>query len=104
MKITKEIKTVTEEIEVKAGTYYFEDEEIVAHKFTLEEPQENYSEYKMETLFSNSNRVGIIIREDGAWDGEDLPYKFSAFIKGVGGKEITKEEFYKEKQEVLNRL
>jgi len=104
MKITKTKEVITEEIEVVPGTYYFEDENIIAHRFILKEPEDEYSEYMLETLYSNSNKVGIIIREDGTWDDEHLPFVFSQFITGNGGKQITKEDFEKERQEVLKRL
>lgn len=104
MKITKTKEVATEEIEVKAGTYYFEDENVVAYKFILMEEEENYSEYILETLHSFSNRLGIIIREDGTWDEVGLPYVFKQFILGIAGTKIEKEEYYKERQEILDKL
>jgi hypothetical protein len=104
MKITKTKEVVTEDIEVKAGTYYFEDDDIISHKFTLAEPEEDYTEYIIETLRSSYNNYGIRIVEDGAWYSDQLPYTFKQFILGIAGKEITKEDFDKEKQEVLDKL
>jgi hypothetical protein len=104
MKITKTKEIVTEEIEIKAGTYYFEDEDIISHKFILNEPDDDYTEYSVETLRSSYNNYGIRIVEEGAWDSDQLPYTFKQFILGVGGKEITEEEFNKEKQEILKKL
>ena len=37
MKLTKKKEVVTEEIELLPGTYYYEDEDVVSHKFTLME-------------------------------------------------------------------
>lgn len=104
MKIVKLKEVVTEEIELKVGTYYFEDENIVSHKFTLSEPEDEYSDYTLEILQGFSNVTGIRIKEGGAWDEEDLPYAFKQFILGVAGKEITKEEYDKERQEILDKL
>jgi hypothetical protein len=104
MKLAKKKEVVTEEIEVKAGLYYFEDSDVISHKFILKEEEENYTEYILETLHSFSNRIGIIIKEDGAWEAEELPYVFQKFILGISGKKIEKEDFDKEKQEILNKL
>jgi len=104
MKITKTKEVATEQIEILAGTYYFEDEDIVAYKFILTEPDDNYSDYTLETLHSFSNKVGIVIRKDGTWDEDGLPYVFKQFILGISGKKIEKEEFDLEKQDILNRI
>ena len=104
MKLTKKKEVVTEEIELLTGTYYYEDEDVVSHKFTLKESEEGYQDFILETLHFFSNKLGIIIREDGAWDEEGLPYSFKQFILGEAGKEITKEDFEKERQEILEKL
>lgn len=44
------------------------------------------------------------MKEDYAFDGEGLPYKFSAFIREISGQKIEKEEFEEQKQEVINKL
>ena len=95
---------MSEEIDVQPGTYYFEDEYVSSNKFTLMHIEDGYQDFTLETLYFQSNKFGVIIREDGAWDEEDLPYNFKQFILGEAGKDITKEEFEKEKQEVINRI
>lgn len=104
MKLTKKKEVVTEEIELLPGTYYYEDEDVVSHKFTLKESEKGYQDFILETLYFFSNKLGIIIREDGTWDEEGLPYSFKQFILGEAGKEITKEDFEKERQEILEKL
>jgi len=104
MKITKTKEIITEEVQIKTGTYYFEDENIIAYKFVLHEPEEDYSEYELETLQSYANLNSIKIKEDGAWDENDLPYVFKQFILGISGKEILKEDYYKERQQILEKL
>ena len=104
MKLTKKKEVITEEIELLSGTYYYEDEDVVSHKFTLKESEDGYYEYVLEILHYFSNKLGIIIREDGTWDEEGLPYSFKQFILGEAGKEITKEEFEKEREDILKNL
>jgi len=104
MKLAKKKEVVTEEIEVKTGVYYFEDGDMISHKFTLGEDEENYTDYILESLQNFSNRTGIVVKKDGTWEAEDLPYVFQKFILGISGKKIEKEEFDKEKQEILNKL
>ncbi len=104
MKITKTEKVVKEEIDVQPGTYYFEDGELTSRKFVLYEPEDNYSEFDLESLYSRFNTIGIERKEDGAWDENDLPYSFKQFILGIAGKKIGKEEYYKERQQILDKL
>ena len=104
MKITKTKEVVTEDIELLPGVYYYEDEDVVSHKFTLKESEEGYQGFILETLHFFSNKLGIIIREDGAWDEEGLPYSFKQFILGISGKKIEKEEYYKERTEIIEKL
>lgn len=104
MKITKTKEVVTEEVEIKSGTYYLEYENIISHKFILNDPEEDYSEYVLETLYNFSNKIGIFIKKDGAWDEEDLPYVLKQFILGISGKKIEKEDYYKEREEIKQKL
>lgn len=103
MKIAKKKEVVTEEIEIKAGTYYFECD-LISYCFTLKEEDEwGHADFKLETLTNFGNVYGIRIREDYC-DSESIPYDFKQFILGEAGKEITEEEFKKEKEEILKRL
>ena len=47
MKLTKKKEVVTEEIELLTGTYYYEDEDVVSHKFTLKESEEEYNHRRL---------------------------------------------------------
>ena len=71
---------------------------------TKEILEEGYQDFILESLYSYSNKVGIIIREDDAWDETDLPYSFREFILGKSGKEITEEEYEKERKEIIKKL
>jgi hypothetical protein len=104
MKITKTKKVVEEDIEVQPGTYYFEDEYMVFQKFTLKEMEDDYYDYIQETLHCSHELNGIKVYEHGAWDENDLPYVFKQFILGIAGKKIEKEEYYKERTEILDKL
>jgi len=104
MLVTKTKKVITEEIEVIPGTYYFEDENITAYKFTLEEVEDGYSNFTLEMLMSFSGLTGIRIKEDGAWDENDLPHVFKEFILGISGKKIEKEDYYTERKQILDKL
>lgn len=105
MKVVKKKEIVSEEIDVQSGTYYFECHEGASHKIVLDD-YENVQEieYYLESVENYRSPFGIRVRTDIIYDGEEFPYKFSAFIRGISGKEITKEEFKKEKQEVLEKL
>lgn len=104
MKISKTLEIKTEITEIKPGEYYFEDINVIPYRFVLNEPDEDSWEYKLEKLYPFSNHFGITIKEGTAWDENDLPYAFKEFILGESGKKISKEEYYKEKSEILNRL
>jgi hypothetical protein len=104
MKITKTKEVITEEIEVEIGTYYFEDESLFTYKIEIKDSEEDdYCDYIMEIVSNFSNICGIRIKDDFC-NSENVPYEFRQFILGIAGKKITKEEFEKEKQEVLKRL
>jgi hypothetical protein len=104
MKITKKKEVVTEEIDLEAGIYYFECHEGTCHKIVLTNDNEVGMEYFLESVESWNSPYGIRIRKDFIVDEEELPYKFSAFIREISGKKIEKEEFEQQKQEVINRL
>lgn len=104
MKITKTKKTVIEDIDVQPGSYFFQDENAMYSKLVLGESEDDYSKFTLEILTNFSDVWGIRFREDGAWDESDLPYGFRQFILGVGGKKIEKEEYYKERAEILEKL
>ena len=105
MKITKTKEVVTEEIEIKAGTYYFECHEGNYHKITLlEYDDEIGTEYFYESVENYNSPYGIRVRKDFIVDEEELPYKFSGFIREISGKKIEKEDYYKEREDILKRL
>ena len=103
MKITKKKEVVPEEIEVEEGTYYFECQEGIVHKMVLTE-EEDTTDYFYESVESYLNNYGVRVRRDSITDGEELPYKFSAFIRGVSGKKIEREEFEEQKKQVIERI
>lgn len=103
MKIIKTKEIVTEEIEVKEGTYYF-DIQSRCYKITIEETdKDGYTKYKMETLNNFGNIYSIRIYDDEC-TSEDVPYEFKQFYLGDAGRKIEKEEFDLEKQDILNKL
>ena len=106
MKITKKKEIVTEEIEVEAGTYYFQCQEGAVHKMVLTyyDDEAEGVDYNMESVESWFSPYGIRVRKDIAFDEEEFPYKFSAFIREISGKKIEKEEFEQQKQQVIKRI
>ena len=104
MRITKTKDVITENIEVNSGTYYFECDSHIARKFTLLEKTDVSQEFIFETLYNFSNKIGINMLEEDAWDENDLPYDFKQFILGILGKKIEKEDYYKERQQILDKL
>lgn len=105
MKITKTKEVVTEEIELLSGTYYFECQEGNYHKISLSEYDDEIGmEYFYESVENYNSPYGIRVRRDFIAEEEELPYKFSAFIREISGKKIDKEEYEQQKQEVLSRL
>lgn len=104
MKITKTKEVITEEIEIQAGIYYFEDSNLFSYKMILFETDEyGFADYKMEILSNFGNIYGIRIREEYL-SSDNVPYEFKQFILGKSGKEISQQEFEKERQDILKRL
>lgn len=105
MKITKKKEVIEEEVEIIAGTYYFECEQGEFHKMELGETgNEGITNYRCTYVYNFSDMFGIKVREDYSYDEDGLPYKFSAFIRGISGKEIIKEKYETERKEVLKRI
>ena len=104
MKITKTEKIAVVEVEIQPGTYYFEDEYRVIHKFTLKEAEDDCSDYIQETLHKSHALYGIKVYNSYAYDENDLPYVFKQFILGISGQKIEKEDYYKERKEILDKL
>ncbi len=104
MKITKTKEVITEEIEVHPGTYYFEDEDMIVYKMVLQELDEDgFADYTLETVTNFANISAIKIRTE--WmDTDSIPFVFKQFILGISGKKIEKEEYYKEREEVKQKL
>ena len=91
MKITKKKEIVTEEIELLSGTYYFECHEGNYHKITLSEYDDEVGmEYFYESVENYNSPYGIRVRRDFISEEEELPYKFSAFIREISGKKLKK--------------
>ncbi len=103
MKITKTKEVITEEIELKAGTYYFEDDNMIVHKLVLGEDEDNMIDYKLESVRNFSNIYSVTVKDDSAWDEDDLPYVVKQFFIGAA-KKIEKEEYYRERAELLERI
>ncbi len=105
MKITKEEVVVVNEVDVLPGVYYFECSDHFSHCLAVSSPGKwNDYEYRIETLKNFANLCSIMVREEEVYEGDDLPYHFKKFMLGLEGKEITEEEFKKERQEILERL
>jgi hypothetical protein len=104
MKITKTKEVVTEDLEIIPGEYYFEDEYKVIHKFILKEADDDCSDYIQETLHKSHQLNGIRVHNSYAFDENDLPYAFKQFILGISGKKIEKEDYYKERKQILEKL
>ena len=104
MKITKKKEVVSEEIEVDAGTYYFQCQEGAVHKMVLIDDDQVGMDYFLESVESWGSPYGIRVRKDFITDEEEFPYKFSAFIREISGKKIEKGEFEQQKQEVIKRI
>ena len=100
MKIIKKSEVVIDEVDLELGTYYFEYENGNYNKMILEYYDGEGVSYFLETVENYHYTYGIRIRQDFAFCFEDLPYKFSAFIREVSGKKINKEKFELEKQQL----
>lgn len=101
---TKKVETVTEEIDILPGTYYFEDDDLISYKMILpEEDEDGFCDYILESVRNFGNVFGIIVKDD--WlDKDKLPFVFENFILGNGGKKIKQKEYQLERQDVLNKL
>lgn len=104
MKLTQKKEIVVEEIDIKPGTYYFECFEGVYHKMILTVYEEEGLDYFLEEVYNFGSPYGIRVKKDTIFDAEELPYKFQGFLRKISGKKITKEEFEKEREDVLKRL
>ena len=105
MKITKTKEVVKEEVEIKAGTYYFKCQDGEFHKMELgETDEENVTNYRCTYVSNFLDIFAVKVKEDYTFDGEDLPYEFSAFIREISGQKIEKEEFEEQKQIVISKL
>ena len=104
MKITKTKEVVTEEIEVELGTYYFECQEGLIYKMILTEYDDDGIDYFLEEVSSWGSPYGIRVRKDTIFEEEEVPYIFSAFIRGISGEKITKEMYEQEREETLKRI
>ena len=105
MKITKTKKVITEEIELKPGEYYFICNDGMYYKTIItQQCGALFIDFEYEQVENFSDAWSIRARKDFTYDEDELPYKFSAYIREVGGKKITKEEFEKQRHEVLNKL
>lgn len=104
MKITKQKEVITEEIEVSPGEYYFKCDNDIYYKMVLEEDEDGIY-YNQEAVENFYDVWAIRVRKDSIIFGEEeLPYKFSAFIRGISGRKIEKEDYDKEREEVIKRL
>lgn len=105
MKVTKTKEVITEKIELKAGEYYFMCNDAMYYKVKIiDSPEEASIDFEYEQVENFSDAWSIRARKDFAYDEDELPYKFSAYLREVGGKKITKEEFEKQRHEVLNKI
>lgn len=103
MKITKKKEIISEEVQVIPGTYYFEND-LIVYKMEIGEPKDGWSEFRQEKVVSFSDKFGISVEQDDLYSEDDIPYYFKQFYLGIQGKKIEKEEFYKEKEDVLKRI
>lgn len=105
MKITVKKEVVSEQVEVKPGTYYFSDESLIYYKAVVSEKDKNgMSLFRLEYTKSFANVYGITVREDELYEGDDIDYSFKQFYLDIAGQKIEKEEFEEEKQDIIKRL
>lgn len=102
IKITKEKEVVKEQVVVEERDYFFEDESLITYTVTIRKEEDGYVSFYIEKLQDFANVYGITIYEDEVLP-DNLPYAFKEFIFS-GKKEITKENFEKERRSVINRL
>jgi len=104
MKIIKKKEVVTEEIEVQLGEYYFECIDGLYHKITIFQTEGMTTDYILESVENYLDFWGIRCKKDWSDNDDNVPYKFSAFIREISGKKIEKETFEQQKQEVIKRI
>jgi hypothetical protein len=104
MILINKVQIIEEQVEVKEGTYYFEDDNLVVYKFSFTEDEHTYSDYKFEEVKNFSNIYSITFKEDWSDGIRNLPYKVEQFLLKKEGKEITEQLFNTEKEEVINKL
>lgn len=97
MKIVKKKEIVKEEIEVEIKDYYF-DVELVLYKVQFKDSKN----YTMETLHNFANIKTI--KSESYDEYDDIPYRFETYLLGKGGKEISKEEYNLEREEIIKEL
>ena len=100
--IKKEI--VKGEIEIPPGEYYFECSDGLYHKITVYQTEGITTDYILESVENYSDFWGIRCRKGWSDNDDNVPYKFSAFIREISGKKIEKETFEQQKQEVIKKL
>lgn len=101
--ITKEIQTVTEQVEVKEGVFYF-NIDYISYKAIISF-DEDAIDYKLEILTDFSDNFRIRRKEDYVFLGDDLPYEIKLFIREDKSVEIITEEWYNiVRKEILKRL
>lgn len=104
MILISKVQIIEKEIEVKEGTYYFEDDNLVVYKFSFTEDEHTYMDYKFEEVKNFSNIYGITFKEDWSDGISNLPYKVEQYLLKKEGKEITEQAFNSEKEEVISKL
>lgn len=105
MRITVKKEVISEQVDVKPGTYYFSDDNLVYYKAVISEEDKNgITLFRLEYTKSFSNVYGITVREDELYEGDEMDYSFKQFYLGLAGQKIEKEEFEEEKQDILKRL
>jgi hypothetical protein len=102
MKVINKKEVVVEEIEVSPGEYYFECQEGISHKMVLTDYDDGEGlDYFYEFIENYNNNYGIRVRKDTVFDGEEFPYKFSAFMRAISGKRLKKKSLRKKNKKYL---
>lgn len=84
-------------------SHYFIDNDNRKGVFRVGGWQDSWERYEI-TDYKGYDAYGLRIRKDIIFYDGDLPYTFSVFILEKSGEEIDKEEFERQKQEVINRI
>jgi len=101
--ITKEIQTVTEQVEVKEGVFYF-NIDYNYYKVVISFIDDAIY-YKLEILTDFYEELGIKVESNYALFGDDLPYEVKLFIlEDKSVKTITEEWYTTVRNEILKRL